>query len=71
MKRGEPYTSLMYPTITADGELRYGECRGFGMRDERGRLVAIYGTFRDLNELIRLTENLKEAVERAERTRAD
>ncbi|MCS7252900.1 MAG: PAS domain S-box protein [Armatimonadota bacterium] len=71
LRRGEPYSSLMHPIITADGELRYGECRGFAIRDSDGKLSAIYGTFRDLTDLVRLTQELRDMFDAVERARAD
>lgn len=58
LDEGETVQPCYVGIRTANGQMRHGEWRCFGVY-EKGRLVEIWGVFRDLSQLLLLTKELR------------
>lgn len=70
LKRGESVPAAAFRIKTADGQIAYGECRCFGVY-EGNRLQAVWCSFHDLTDLLRLNRELLEKVEALAQANAD
>ena len=70
LKRGEAVPAAAFRVKTADGRIAYGECRSFGVY-EGNRLQAIWCTFHDLTDLLRLNRELLEKADALAQANAD
>lgn len=70
-QRGEPVEpSIMYSLKTADGRIRQGEVRVFAVYDGN-HLVAVWGAFRDLTDLLMLNKELQAKTQALAQATAD
>lgn len=70
LKRGESVPAAAFRIKTADGQIAYGECRCFGVY-EGDRLQAVWCSFHDLTDLLRLNRKLLEKAEALAQANAD
>lgn len=63
LEAGEPWEDI-FPLRRADGAYRWFLSRALPIRDERGRIVRWFGTNTDIDDRLRLEQELKEANRR-------